>query len=173
MSPPGFARRLATGLLVLGAFLLPTTGCAAVFGNDLPETATVTYDFRDGSVDWPYHRSFVLTFDHERARIVVRDYTDVLADRTAPMPGDVWNTVAGTFGTVRNLKVDWSLIETGCVGGSGFTLSVKAGVIKSFSKHAEVCGGANDNPRQRVREWIAPVLALFPPMEELAPVHRS
>ena len=40
----------------------------------LPADATVSYTFRDSSVPPPYHRSYVITFNRDRARIVVDRY---------------------------------------------------------------------------------------------------
>ena len=133
----------------------------------LPPTVTVTYEFHDSSVPPPYHRSYVLTFDHDTARIVVDSYGDVLADRTAPMTENAWSQVAQSFPEVQGLTVVEP--EQGCTGGTSFAVSVADGGASSFSLHGSACGGVNLDTAERLTTWVAPVRALFPPMDQLAP----
>ena len=130
----------------------------------LSPTATVTYEFHDSSVPPPFHRSFVLTFTRERARIVVDSYGDMLADQDAPMTPAVWDEVSQSFAELSDIVIEEP--EQGCTGGTGFALSVTEG---GPTLEGSACGGANSNAEQRVADWIAPVRSLFPPMDQLAP----
>jgi hypothetical protein len=130
----------------------------------LPDDATVTYAFRDSSVPPPYHRSFVITVDRHRARIVVDSYGTVLADQTAPMPPVSWQQLSDTIGDLDGIVIEEA--ERGCTGGTGFALSVSDGGI---TLEGSACGGANSNAEQRVAAWIRPARSLFPPMDQLAP----
>lgn len=132
-----------------------------------PASATVTYEFHDSSVPPPYHRSFVLTFDSDRARMVVDSYGTVLADRTAAMNPDVWRQVWAAVPDVRDLAVEEP--AQGCTGGTGFAVSVADGGVTSFSLHGSQCGGVNAQAASQLADWVAPVRALFPPMAQLAP----
>lgn len=128
---------------------------------------TITYEFHDSSVPPPYHRSFVLTFDDERARIVVDSYGTVLADQSATMNPDVWQQVSGSVDGLRDIVIQEP--AQGCTGGTGFAVSVVDGGVTSFSLNGSECGGANSDAAGRLAAWIQPVRALFPPMEQLAP----
>ena len=72
----------------------------------LPPTATVTYEFHDSSVPPPFHRSFVLTFTRDRARIIVDSYGDILADREAPMTAAAWDEVTQSFVDLRDIVIE-------------------------------------------------------------------
>ena len=135
--------------------------------TDLPPGATVTYEFHDSSVPPPSHRSYVLTFDHAGARIVVDSYGDVLADRTAPMTEDAWATVAQSYPDVAGIEV----VEPaqGCTGGTSFAITVAGAGAADVAVHGSQCGGVNSDAADRVANWVAPVRALFPAMNELAP----
>jgi len=133
--------------------------------NEPPPAEIITYQFHDASVPPPYHRSFVLTFDSERARIVVDSYGQVLAERTAPMTAGLWQQVSGSL--PRDLVVQEP--AEGCTGGTGFTVSVADGGVVSFALSGSECGGANSNAAERLADWVAPVRSLFPPMDQLAP----
>lgn len=130
-----------------------------------PAAEIVTYQFHDSSVPPPYHRSFVLIFDRERARIVVDSYGTVLADRTAPMSPGLWQQVSDSI--PRDIVVEEP--AQGCTGGTGFTVSVADGGVVSFNLAGSECGGVNSLAAQRLADWVAPVRALFPPMNQLAP----
>jgi len=135
--------------------------------TDLPPGATVTYEFHDSSVPPPYHRSYVLTFDRTGARMVVDSYGDILADRTAPMTGDAWATVAQSYPEVVGIDV----VEPaqGCTGGTSFTITVAGAGADDMQLFGSQCGGVNSDAADRLADWVAPVRALFPPMNELAP----
>ncbi len=132
-----------------------------------PPAETVTYEFHDSSVPPPYHRSFVLTFDSQRARIVVDSYGTVLADESTAMNADVWQQVSGTVDGLRDIVITEP--ARGCTGGTSFAVSVADGGVTSFSLSGSECGGANSGAAERLADWVAPVRALFPPMDELAP----
>ena len=133
----------------------------------LPPTATVTYEFHDSSVPPPFHRSFVLTFTRDRARIIVDSYGDILADQEAPMTAAAWDEVSQSFADLRDIVIEEP--EQGCTGGPAFAVSVVDGGVTSFSLHGSACGGANSNAEERLKNWVRPVRVLFPPMDELAP----
>ncbi len=134
---------------------------------DLPPAATVTYEFHDSSVPPPFHRSFKLVFDRSRARIVVDSYGDVLADRTALVSPAAWDAVSAGFPAVSGLVV--AEPAQGCTGGTGFAATVAEDGTVRFSLSGLACGGVNSDAADRLAEWVRPVRALFPPMNELAP----
>lgn len=129
--------------------------------------ARVTYHFQDSSVPPPYHRSYRLTFDRADARIVVDSYGEVLADRTASMPEQVWKRLSETFDSVRGLTAEEP--EQGCTGGTGFALSVVDDGTQTLAVEGLACGGANSQTAEALSDWVAPVRALFPSMDQLAP----
>jgi hypothetical protein len=133
----------------------------------LPPTATVTYEFHDSSVPPPFHRSFVLMFTRERARIVVDSYGDILADQDAPMTAAVWDEVSQSFSDLSDIVIEEP--EQGCTGGTAFAVSVADVGVTSFSLHGSACGGANSHAEERLQNWVRPVRVLFPPMDQLAP----
>lgn len=133
----------------------------------LPAGAIITYEFHDSSVPPPYHRSFVLTVSQASARIVVDSYGDVLADESARVPLATWDALGSSYADLDGIEV----VEAaqGCTGGTNFAVkvAVDGDVVRDLSGY--VCGGANGEADDQVREWIAPARALFPPMSELAP----
>jgi len=133
----------------------------------LPDGAVLTYEFRDSSVPPPYHRSFVLTFNQEQARMVVDSYGEVLADETKAMTPEAWAQVSSTFDVIENLKLEEP--EPGCTGGTGFAVTVASAETTVLDVDGYVCGGVNGAARDEVAAWVAPVRSLFPPMSELAP----
>ncbi len=135
--------------------------------TDLPPGATVTYEFHDSSVPPPYHRSYVLTFDRSAARIVVDSYGDILADRAAPMTEDAWGRVAQSYPEV--VGVDLVEPAQGCTGGTSFRLTVAGAGDADLAMYGSQCGGVNSDAADRLANWVAPVRALFPAMDELAP----
>ncbi len=135
--------------------------------SGLPPTATVVYHFQDSSVPPPYHRSYTLNFDRNQVHIVVDSYGDVLADRTAPMTDAAWTTVSSNYASIRNVTVRQP--PEGCVGGTGFALTVNDAGATVFSLQASVCGGVNSDASRRVRDWVQPVRTLLPSLDEMAP----
>jgi hypothetical protein len=57
----------------------------------------------------------------------------------------------------------------GCTGGTRVDVFVDTGGTRVVDLRPEFCGGVNADLRELVRTWIAPALALFPPVSELAP----
>ena len=135
--------------------------------SGLPPNAAVKYHFQDSSVPPQYHRSYTIDFDRSQVHIVVDSYGDVLADRTAPMTETAWNTVSNNFASIRNVKVREP--DEGCVGGTGFALTVNDAGATVFALQASVCGGANSDAARRVRDWVQPVRTLLPSLDEMAP----
>lgn len=133
----------------------------------LPADATVTYAFRDSSVPPRYHRSFVITFDREQARIIVDSYGKVLADRTAPMPIDSWTQLSDRVAALNDIVIEEP--ERGCTGGTGFALTIAEGGSVGVALEGSACGGANSDAENLVAAWIRPVRSLFPAMDQLAP----
>lgn len=134
---------------------------------DLPPGAEVTYEFHDSSVPPPYHRSYLLVFDRSSARIVVDSYGDILADRTAPMPEDVWAAVTQSYPDVMGVGVEEP--AQGCTGGTSFALTVAGAGEADMALRGSQCGGVNSDTADRLSTWVAPVRSLFPAMNELAP----
>lgn len=143
------------------------TTASAAPATGLPDGAVVTYEFRDSSVPPPYHRSFVLTFDQQQARMVVDSYGEVLADETRAMTAEAWDQVSSGFEAMGDLKL--ADPEPGCTGGTGFVVKVESANAMVLDVDGYVCGGVNGEAREQVAAWVSPVRSLFPPMSELAP----
>jgi hypothetical protein len=133
----------------------------------LPQGSTVTYAFHDSSVPPPYHRSYVLTFTAEQARIVVDSYGEILADQTRQMTPEAWGQVSATYPEVSGITVTEP--EQGCTGGTGFALKVEQEGAVAQDLDGYACGGVNADIEERLLAWVQPVRSLFPPMDDLAP----
>lgn len=134
-------------------------------GSD--EDATVTYEFQDSSVPPQFHRSYVLTFDRQQARIVVDSYGEVLADQTVAMTAQAWDQVWSAVDEIGRLQVLEP--DQGCTGGTGFVVKVDRGGQGIVDLDGYACGGVNSEVSDQVSQWVSPVRSLFPPMSELAP----
>lgn len=145
----------------------PASQAASPSTTQLPHGAVVTYRFQDSSVPPPYHRSYTLTFDQERARIVVDSYGEVLADETTAMTPEAWEGVSASFDVIRGLKV--AEPAQGCTGGTGFAVNVNSDGTAVVDIEGYACGGVNSEASDQVKTWVSPVRSLFPPMSELAP----
>ena len=125
------------------------------------------YHFQDSSNAPATTDIYTIDFDRNQVHIVVDSYGDVLADRTAPMTETAWDTVSNNFASIRNITVREP--EQGCVGGTGFALTVNDAGATVFALQASVCGGANSDAARRVRDWVQPVRTLLPSLDEMAP----
>jgi len=133
----------------------------------MTDDAEVVFRFRDSSVPPPYHRSYLLTVTKATTAIVVKDYTDVLAERSVATPAEVWEAILLGYAPIAGLAPEDP--ARGCTGGTGVGVQVTSGGQQITSFDAEVCGGVNATIADQVREWLAPARALFPTMNELAP----
>lgn len=145
----------------------PSAASKPSSSTGLPQGSTVTYEFRDSSVPPPYHRSYVLTFTEEQARIVVDSYGEILADQTRQMTPEAWGQVSATYPEVSGITVTEP--EQGCTGGTGFALKVEYGGAVAQDLDGYACGGVNADVEERLLAWVQPVRSLFPSMDDLAP----
>jgi hypothetical protein len=133
----------------------------------LDDDAVITYAFHDSSVPPRYHRSVTLTMSRQTARMVVDSYGSVLADETRATPDVVWRGLAEALPMIEGRSVE--VPAQGCTGGTRVDVFVDTGGTRVVDLRPEFCGGVNADLRELVRTWIAPALALFPPVSELAP----
>lgn len=145
----------------------PSGVASSMVGAGLADGAAVTYEFRDSSVPPPYHRSFVLTFTDQQARIVVDSYGEILADQTRQMTPEAWAQVSATYPDVAGITATEP--DQGCTGGTGFALTVEqdGAVVQDLDGYS--CGGVNAQIEERLLDWVRPVRSLFPSMDDLAP----
>lgn len=133
----------------------------------LDDDAVITYAFHDSSVPPRYHRSVTLTVTKQEARMVVDSYGTVLADQRRPTPDSLWRGLAETLPTIEGRPVE--VPAQGCAGGTSIDVLIDTGGARVVDLRPEFCGGVNADLQDLVRTWIAPALALFPPVSELAP----
>lgn len=161
-------RFLSIPLAIATLVLLPACGTskddsAVALGDD----ALVSFQFLDASVPPQYHRSVELTVTAATSRLVIDSYGDVLAEEKITTDPEVWRDLGATLGQVTDLAPDAS--AEGCTGGTVTTLTVVEGSDSLVDVVLDECGGANEAAADRVDQWIAPALAQFPTIEELAP----
>lgn len=144
-----------------------SSASSAPTADGLPADAVVTYAFYDSSVPPQYHRSMALIGTRDEARIVIDSYGDVLADESTPMPAGTWEQLGATLTLLEGLEIEQS--EQGCTGGTSVDLTVIAGSTTIVALAPEFCAGSNEAAGAAIDEWIAPLRALFPPTDVLAP----
>lgn len=155
---------------VVAVLLAGLAGCSSsdeASSSGLPDDAIVTYVFTDASVPPSDHRSYSVTVTPATASIVVDSYGEVLAQRTVPTPPEVWEELSATLPELRATPTTAEAPD--CVGGTAARLSITqpAGQLLFFAP--DTCAGANEEASDALNAWLAPVLALFPPVEVLAP----
>lgn len=133
----------------------------------LDDHAVITYAFHDSSVPPRYHRSVTLTVTKARARMVVDSYGTVLADEQRPTPEALWAGLVETLPTIEGRPVE--VPAQGCTGGTRIDVLIDTGGTRLVDLRPEFCGGVNADLQDLIRTWIAPALALFPPVSQLAP----
>ena len=133
----------------------------------LDDDSVITYAFHDSSVPPRYHRSVTLTVTKQEARMVVDSYGTVLADENRPTSDALWSVLAETLPTIEGRPVE--VPAQGCTGGTRIDVLIDTAGTRVLDLRPEFCGGVNVELRDLVRTWIAPVLAIFPPVSELAP----
>lgn len=131
------------------------------------DDAVITYAFHDSSVPPRYHRSVTLTVTKARARMVVDSYGTVLADEQRPTPESLWRGLVETLPTIEGRPVE--VPAQGCTGGTRIDVLIDTGGTRLVDLRPEFCGGVNADLQDLIRTWIAPALALFPPVSQLAP----
>ncbi|MEV7603843.1 hypothetical protein AB0N65_00195 [Paenarthrobacter sp. NPDC089322] len=152
-------RRRIVASAIAAVCLALATACTAAPGLTLdPATTTVEYSFRDSSVPPRYHRSYVITATEKEASITVDSYGDVLRQENAAMPAETWADVMELAATLPSRAGKISDPEPGCAGGTASKVIVKEGDHERYSKSAEKCGGASDEP---LTDTAAPLVALF------------
>lgn len=145
----------------------PTGGVPSGKRPGMTDDSEVVFRFRDSSVPPPFHRSYLLTVTRSTTSIVVKDYTDVLAERSVPTTAEAWDAILLGYAPIAGLTPEDP--ARGCTGGTGVGVQVRNGEALITSFDAEVCGGVNSSIADQVREWLAPARSLLPPMAELAP----
>jgi hypothetical protein len=145
----------------------PESSPSPVASSALAAGAVVTYAFHDSSVPPQYQRSVTLTVTEETSHIVIDSYGDVLADKTASTPPDVWGTLAATLPDVSGLPIDEQ--TEACAGGTGISLTVATDTETTVELDPQFCGGSNPGVEAAIDAWIAPARDLFPATDVLAP----
>jgi hypothetical protein len=173
-------------VVVLSAVLLAGCGSASTGGSEssnapvvptssvgshLADDSKITYVLRDASVPPDFHRSVTVTVTKDTTKIAIDSYGDVLAERTAKTPPEVWLMLDSGLAEMHALRpVD---DPKGCTGGTGRRLAVETGGTPQWDLSAEFCGGSNSGLDTRIDLWILPARALFPSTEELAPIKQA
>jgi len=135
--------------------------------SSLDDDSVITYAFHDSSVPPRYHRSVTLTVTKQETRMVVDSYGTVLADENRPTSDALWSVLAETLPTIEGRPVE--VPAQGCTGGTRIDVLIDTAGTRVLDLRPEFCGGVNVELRDLVRTWIEPVLAIFPPVSELAP----
>lgn len=135
--------------------------------HSLDDDSIITYVFHDASVPPRYHRSFTLTVTRKSTRMVVDSYGTVLADQTRATPDAVWHGLVAGVSTIDGRPVE--VPGQGCTGGTRVDILIDSGDTRVVDLRPEFCGGVNAELKDAIRTWIAPALAIFPPVSELAP----
>ena len=133
----------------------------------LDDNAMITYAFHDSSVPPRYHRSVTLTVTRKSMHIVVDSYGTVLADQTRVTPDAVWHGLVAGVSTIDGRSVE--VPGQGCTGGTRIDILIDSGDTRVVDLRPEFCGGVNAGLKDAIRMWIAPALAVFPPVSQLAP----
>jgi hypothetical protein len=160
--------RLSLLPLIVAVAALPACGTTFASSADtLSEDALVSFQYLDASVPPQYHRSYELSVTASRSRLVVDSYGEVLADEQVPTSPEVWEALGTTLGQVTDLPAEAG--PQGCTGGTVTSLTVLQGSDASVDVVLDECAGENADSAARVTEWIAPALAQFPSIDQLAP----
>ena len=83
------------------------------------------------------------------------------------MPAGTWEQLGATLPLLEGLEIVQS--EQGCTGGTSVALTVIAGSTTIVALEPEFCAGSNEAAGAAIDQWIAPLRALFPPTDVLAP----
>ena len=160
--------RLSLPPLVMAAAALSACGTTTTdSAGALSEDALVSYQFLDASVPPQYHRSYELSVTADRSRLVVDSYGEVLADEQVPTSPEAWAALGASLEQVTDLPAVSG--PQGCTGGTVTSLTVLQGDVPSVDVVLDECAGENADAVARVDEWIAPALAQFPAIDQLAP----
>lgn len=130
-----------------------------------PETTRVRVEFTDSSVPPEYHRSWVLLLDRTEISVVVDSYGDVVGEKTAPMPRNVWQEFTEDLPRELSALGDPAEGEE-CDGGTAISLLVEdAGEAIDREIDVSSCSDGND-------EIIDQVIALVEPLSDKVDLPR-
>lgn len=154
-------------LLVAAAVLSACSAAPVEPRGALSDDARVSFQFLDASVPPAYHRSYELSVTASSSRLVVDSYGEVLADEQLPTSPAVWQLLGATLEQVTGLST--ASASQACTGGTVTSLEVLQQDAVPVELTLDECAGANADAVARVAEWIAPALAQFPSVDQLAP----
>lgn len=158
-------------LLLAGVVPIALIGCG---GDDEPAApdanrASVTYRFRDSSVEPEYHRSYTLDLvggdDGAHGQLVVDSYGDELHRVDVDVEPAVWQQAVAGLAEVDLTETD----NDGCDGGTGRSVQVDIAGDVIVEADLEVCGDDGRRDADELDALIAPLLAGLELEELLAP----
>ncbi len=108
----------------------------------------LVFQFHDASVPPEYHRSFTLTFETDKAHLLVDSYGDIITDTQLNLNKE---TIQKIFSLVDKHQIknkEKKNVDEGCTGGTG--VSIKYGFEKEVFCNGYVyfCGGTTDGDLQ-------------------------
>jgi len=125
-------------LMLSALFLMILTGCLEKLDPD--DVKTVKYSYQDSSVPPPYHRSFDITVEPDKAHIQVDSYGDILVDSTFSITTTAFENLIFTINNA-NLQSGEAKAGQGCTGGTSERLSITSTDKKVYEGRFEHCGG--------------------------------
>ncbi len=119
-------------LLAALALTLVLTACSSTpktssMSSSAPDR--IVYDFRDSSVPPPYHRSYTIEVSSETAKVNVRDYDKVLAEKEVEMTEEKWKALVEMAG---ELKGKGGKYFSSASGTRGYSLKLMQGEEETY-----------------------------------------
>ena len=127
----------------------------------------ITYYFGDASVPPEYHRSYTITVNTDKVRIVVDSYGEILADKRYEITNKQFNDIRESLkrNKIRNCTLG---DDEGCSGGTIERISFSDGENKIFSGSVYHCGGKDTgNLCGDITSFADDVKNLVPNLEKL------
>lgn len=148
--------RLVPTVLLVAGLLLTACDDSEPEPAD-PATTEVLVEFRDSSVPPEFHRSWTLTLDQDRIHVVVDSYGDVIAEETAAMPGDRWDSFVEDLPQALEDLGEPEPVD-GCAGATGMELTVSGGADTSLD--LDNCDEGNEEISGDIEEMLEPFTRL-------------
>ncbi len=119
-----------------------------------PAAVSVEIAFHDASVEPQYHRSWTITADQARMRVVADSYGDVLDESTLDTPPDAWSDFVAALPAALD-ELDGAGADENCAGGTGLTLEVDGLEGGPRTADSGSCGG---HDREVIEDLVAPLV---------------